>query len=170
MKDYYQILELSPNASITEVKSAFRRLSFKFHPDLNNEEDAEDNFKNVNEAYQILSDAFLRQTYDVKIKQSKFIQTHNHSSSNDYRSSRQHKKTNYTYRNVIYVFLFFITAFIIFLVTPSISSVNTINEYKSNLSKKAKEYYANSPEKNKHIEIIIRRTNSLVDMFRNMPK
>lgn len=137
---------------------------------MNNEEDAEDNFKNVNEAYQILSDAFLRHVYDEKIKRNNFVSTRSRTSNNIYASSQQHKKTNYTYRNVIYIFLFFITAFIIFLVTPSISSVNTINEYKSNLSKKAKEYYANSPEKNKHIDIIIRRTNSLVDMFRNIPK
>ena len=170
MKDYYQILELSRSASITDVKSAFRRLSFKFHPDLNNEADAEDNFKNVNEAYQVLSDAFLRQVYDEKINRSCVVFTRSSTSNHIYKSSQQYKKNNYAYRNVIYIFLFFITAFIIFLVTPSISSVNTINEYKSNLSKKAKEYYANSPEKNKHIEIIIRRTNSLVDMFRNMPK
>ena len=68
MKDYYKILELNSDASFNQIKSAFRRLSFKYHPDLNNEHDAEDNFKLVNEAYQILTDPFLKNIYDEKLK------------------------------------------------------------------------------------------------------
>lgn len=162
-------MELTSSASIAEVKSAFRRLSFKFHPDLNDEFDAEDNFKKVNEAYQILSDPLLKQMYDHKINNDKITQK-NHSQNYVYQTSSIAKKPNKSYRNIFYAFLFLITSLIVFEAASSISSVSTINEYKSNLSKKANEYYLNSPEKSKHIEIIIRRTNSLVDMFRNMPK
>lgn len=169
MTNYYQILELPENATLTEVKAAFRRLSFKFHPDLNNEADAEENFKKVNEAYQILSDPFLRQLYDKKTEENNFTQTNNFS-QNIYRYSVIKKKTNNSYRNMIFVFLLLITAFLIFQAASSLSSVNALNEYKSNLSQKANEFYLHSQQRDKQIDIIIRRTNSLVDMFRNIPK
>ncbi|MBN8569860.1 MAG: DnaJ domain-containing protein [Ignavibacteria bacterium] len=169
LTNYYQILELSQSATITEVKAAFRRLSFKFHPDLNNEADAEENFKKVNEAYQILSDPFLRQLYDKKIEKNNFTQTNNFS-QNIYRYPVNKNKTNNSYRNVIFVFLLFIAAFLIFQAASSLSTVNAINAYKSNLSKKANEFYLHSQQRDKQIDIIIRRTNSLVDMFRNIPK
>lgn len=162
-------MELTSGASIAEVKSAFRRLSFKFHPDLNKEADAEENFKKVNEAYQILSDPLLKQMYDQRINNQK-ITLNNHSQNYVYQTSPIAKEHNKSYRNIFYAFLFLITSLIVFEAASSMSSVSTINEYKSNLSKKANEYYLNSPEKSKHIEIIIRRTNSLVDMFRNIPK
>ncbi|MDD5289142.1 MAG: DnaJ domain-containing protein [Dehalococcoidales bacterium] len=66
MKDYYQILGVNENASHEEIKNAFRKLAFKYHPDKNpgNEKQAEEKFKEINEAYSILSDARKRQQYD----------------------------------------------------------------------------------------------------------
>ncbi len=66
MKDYYQILGVPEDASQEEIKNAFRRLAFKYHPDKNpgNEQQAEAKFKEINEAYSILGDANKRQQYD----------------------------------------------------------------------------------------------------------
>ena len=56
MKEYYQILCVPENASQEDIKSAFRRLAFKYHPDTNpgNEKQAEERFKEINEAYGVL--------------------------------------------------------------------------------------------------------------------
>ncbi len=63
-RDYYEVLGVSKTASAAEIKSAYRKLALKFHPDRNKEAGAEDKFKEINEAYQILSDAKKKQTYD----------------------------------------------------------------------------------------------------------
>ena len=54
--DYYEILEISRNASGDEIKKAFRRLALKYHPDRNSgDKEAELKFKQINEAYQVLT-------------------------------------------------------------------------------------------------------------------
>ena len=64
-RDYYEVLGINRNASADEIKSAFRKLSKKYHPDLNPDDPtAEDKFKEINEAYQVLSDADKKQRYD----------------------------------------------------------------------------------------------------------
>ena len=63
-RDYYEVLGVQRNASNEELKSAFRNLARKYHPDVNKEPDAEEKFKEINEAYAILSDAQKRQVYD----------------------------------------------------------------------------------------------------------
>ncbi|HOZ53946.1 MAG TPA: molecular chaperone DnaJ [Bacilli bacterium] len=63
-KDYYETLNVSKNASEAEIKSAFRRLAKKYHPDVSKEENAEQKFKEVQEAYDVLSDTNKRQQYD----------------------------------------------------------------------------------------------------------
>lgn len=64
-KNYYQILGVKRDASEKEIKSAFRRLAKKYHPDANpNDPSAESKFKEINEAYEVLSDADKRATYD----------------------------------------------------------------------------------------------------------
>lgn len=55
-KDYYKILGVERGASETDIKKAFRKLAHKYHPDVSKEKDAEAKFKDVNEAYQTLSD------------------------------------------------------------------------------------------------------------------
>jgi curved DNA-binding protein CbpA len=68
MKDYYTALELNRSATSTEIKSAFRRLSRNFHPDVNGgSRDCEEKFKEINEAYHVLADARKRQSYDIML-------------------------------------------------------------------------------------------------------
>ena len=52
-RDYYEVLGVNRNASADELKSAFRTLARKFHPDINKEPDAEEKFKEINEAYAV---------------------------------------------------------------------------------------------------------------------
>lgn len=63
-KDYYEILGVSKNASQDEIKSAFRKLAKKYHPDVSKEENAQEKFKEVQEAYSVLSDESKRRQYD----------------------------------------------------------------------------------------------------------
>jgi DnaJ-class molecular chaperone len=63
-RDYYEILGVEKSASAADVKKAYRKLALKFHPDRNKEPDAEQKFKEINEAYEVLSDQQKRQTYD----------------------------------------------------------------------------------------------------------
>jgi molecular chaperone DnaJ len=63
-RDYYEILGISGNASKDQIKAAYRKLAKKYHPDVNKEDDAENKFKEVQEAYDILQDEQKRATYD----------------------------------------------------------------------------------------------------------
>lgn len=63
-KDYYATLGVSKSASEAEIKSAYRKLAREYHPDINKTQGAEAKFKEVSEAYQILSDPGKRKTYD----------------------------------------------------------------------------------------------------------
>ncbi|NLD71569.1 MAG: molecular chaperone DnaJ [Chloroflexi bacterium] len=63
-RDYYEVLGLSRNAGKDDIRSAYRRLARQYHPDVNKEAEAEDRFKEINEAYQILNDDSKRAAYD----------------------------------------------------------------------------------------------------------
>src|SRR5262249_42153052 len=63
-RDYYELLGVARNASEEDIKKAFRRLARQYHPDVNKEKGAEERFKEINEAYEVLGDAQKRQAYD----------------------------------------------------------------------------------------------------------
>ncbi len=63
-KDYYEVLGVSKNATPEELKKAYRNLARKHHPDVDKSEGAEQKFKEINEAYQVLSDPQKKTTYD----------------------------------------------------------------------------------------------------------
>jgi len=65
-RDYYEILGISRDADGEEIRRSFRRLAFQYHPDRNHDADAEDKFKEINEAYQCLCDPEKRQMYDLR--------------------------------------------------------------------------------------------------------
>jgi DnaJ-class molecular chaperone len=63
-RDFYEILGVSKSATKEEIKSAYRKLALQFHPDRNKAADAEEKFKEINEAYEVLSDPQKRSAYD----------------------------------------------------------------------------------------------------------
>ncbi len=73
MKDYYKILGIESNTSGDDVKKAYRKLAFLYHPDINKNEDAKIIFQEINEAYSILSDAEKRKNYDDSLNQIQFV-------------------------------------------------------------------------------------------------
>src|SRR4249920_2158267 len=64
-RDFYQVLGIERGASDAEIKRAFRKLAQQWHPDVSTDADAPERFKEINEAYQVLSDPQRRQAYDL---------------------------------------------------------------------------------------------------------
>ena len=63
-RDYYEVLGVSRDATPDQIKKAYRKLAMKYHPDVNKAPDAEEKFKEINEAYEVLSDEKKRAQYD----------------------------------------------------------------------------------------------------------
>jgi curved DNA-binding protein CbpA len=84
--DYYEILGITASASNEEIKKAYRKLAKAYHPDRNpNDKQAEENFKKLNEAHEVLSDPIKRREFDAKRKSSYSQGSHYH----DYKSNNQ---------------------------------------------------------------------------------
>ena len=65
-RDYYEVLGVGRNATAEELKRAYRKLALQYHPDRNNgDPQSEARFKEINEAYEVLSDSSKRQRYDT---------------------------------------------------------------------------------------------------------
>lgn len=64
-KDFYQVLGVSKNASQDEIKKAYRKLALTYHPDKNKSKEAEEKFKEINQAYEVLSDPKKKEAYDL---------------------------------------------------------------------------------------------------------
>lgn len=63
-KDFYKVLGVAPESNEDDIKKAYRKMALKFHPDKNSDADAEDKFKEIAEAYEILTDPKKRSIYD----------------------------------------------------------------------------------------------------------
>lgn len=63
-KNYYEILETSQNANLSEIKKAYRKLALQYHPDKNNAPNAQQKFVEITEAYEVLKDVSQRKIYD----------------------------------------------------------------------------------------------------------
>ena len=70
MKDYYAVLEVAANVTITEIKNAYRKKASQLHPDKNASSDAPAMFREVQEAYETLSEADKRKIYDENRRRS----------------------------------------------------------------------------------------------------
>lgn len=66
-RDYYEVLGVGKKATIEEIKKAYKKLAIKYHPDKNpnNKEQAKEKFREISEAYEVLSDENKRQNYDA---------------------------------------------------------------------------------------------------------
>ncbi|HEE0203804.1 TPA: DnaJ domain-containing protein [Legionella pneumophila] len=71
-KDYYKIMGVSQDASEKDIKMAYRKLARKYHPDISKEPDAEERFKEMAEAYEVLKDPKKRSEYDQYLKYKEF--------------------------------------------------------------------------------------------------
>lgn len=96
MKDFYKILNIQPSATEDEIKTAFRKLAHQHHPDKGG---SEDKFKEINEAYQILSNKYQRGVYDTTILYD--AQNITHSST----TPKSKEKDNCVVRNAIILIL-----------------------------------------------------------------
>ncbi|XP_010892343.1 dnaJ homolog subfamily B member 6a isoform X1 [Esox lucius] len=98
MVEYYQILGVQRNASQEDIKKAYRKLALKWHPDKNpeNKEEAEKRFKELSEAYEVLSDANKRNIYDRYGKEG--LTTNNGGGGGHYHNG-DHFREGFTFRN-----------------------------------------------------------------------
>ena len=111
MKNYYKVLELEFGCSTEAIKKSFRKLSLRYHPDKNRDNDS-NRFVEINEAYEILSDPQKRNLYD-----SQFTPNTNNKSENDFKTGLDNifsnlfknmaNKSDHIY-NQLYVYIYYL--------------------------------------------------------------
>ena len=92
MKDYYRILKVNEKASPEIIEKAYKTLVKKYHPDLYSsaqKKEAERKLKDINEAYNILSDSFLRSQYDLELQRQRKMQTEENISNENTQNYQQ---------------------------------------------------------------------------------
>jgi curved DNA-binding protein CbpA len=94
-KDYYAILEVSQDTTADEIRSSYKRLALKWHPDRNVGKDVTGVMQDINEAYNVLKDENIRTRYDEQYKEFlKFRKQHNFASSSTNQDSTNAKESN----------------------------------------------------------------------------
>ena len=93
MKDYYRILNVSPASTKQAIRKSYRKLASQFHPDKNQSDEAEEKFKQISEAYNILSNEKRRKEYDQSRKVVHMDSFQSHSSFSKTQKPDYHKKT-----------------------------------------------------------------------------
>ena len=97
-KDYYKVMGVPPEATEKEIKLAYRRLARKYHPDISKEKDAEEHFKEVGEAYEVLKDHEKRKVYDQYRRDLEMNRQARHSSPrHDRGASQQGHQSSYDF-------------------------------------------------------------------------
>lgn len=102
MKNYYELLEVSEKASPEVIKKAYTTLVKKYHPDLQPDSEkkkAEEKIKEINEAYEVLSDENKRESYDRKLQMQRVKEEHYNSSNSQNTTYNTHQNTNNTYNS-----------------------------------------------------------------------
>ncbi len=104
MKNYYDLLEVTPKASTEVIEKAYKVLVKKYHPDLYQGEEriyAEEKVKELNEAYKVLSSSFLREQYDLELeKQNSFNNVNDFNNRNIERNTKRNYQESNNYRDV----------------------------------------------------------------------
>lgn len=93
-KDYYKIMGVSKDATDKDIKTAYRRLARKYHPDISKESNAEEQFKEMGEAYEVLRDPVKRAEYDQYLKNREFNQNA-HQYRNEPRGENHHQNVHF---------------------------------------------------------------------------
>ncbi|GAB3327678.1 hypothetical protein GCM10027429_01700 [Marivirga atlantica] len=105
MSNYYQILGITENANLAEIKSAYKRLAKQYHPDLNPSPVAEDEFKKISVAYRVLSNTISRSKYDSQLAQNRLdeMRTYTRNTSrSDYQNPYKRPVYKYSPRRTVY--------------------------------------------------------------------
>lgn len=106
MKNYYDILGITSTATVQEIKDAYKKLAQKFHPDINDNDDFSEAFKNINEAKETLLDEKKRKDYDQKLTQfttvyESFTEEEDEQSNEDEFNLKQSRQQNYRKSQVV---------------------------------------------------------------------
>ncbi len=99
MADYYEILGVTQNASKVELRSAYRRLAMKYHPDISQSPEASDRFAEISHAYRVLSTPKLRALYDYGGEQA--VAKHLHSNDREIQTEVMYHKVNQVVDEII---------------------------------------------------------------------
>lgn len=97
-KDYYKVMGVSRDATEKDIKLAYRRLARKYHPDISKEENAEERFKEVGEAYEVLKDPEKRKVYDQYMNDSEWNRKAHHTThQNPYGQSHEQYESSFDF-------------------------------------------------------------------------